>query len=47
MNKVLLDQGLAPRTAELLRVSGWDAVPVIEAGLGSGTGKPDGRGRRP
>jgi predicted nuclease of predicted toxin-antitoxin system len=31
--RVLLDQGLAPRTALLLRSAGWDAVHVSEVGL--------------
>jgi len=31
--RVLLDQGLAPRAAVLLRSAGWDAVHVSEAGL--------------
>jgi len=30
---VLLDQGLAPRAAALLRLSGWDALHVSEVGL--------------
>jgi predicted nuclease of predicted toxin-antitoxin system len=33
MRKVLLDQGLAPRAAKLLRAEGWDALHVGEAGL--------------
>jgi len=33
MNPVLLDQGLAPNAAVLLRVDGWDAIHVMEAGL--------------
>jgi predicted nuclease of predicted toxin-antitoxin system len=33
MKKVLLDQGLAPRAAMLLRTNGWDALHVGEAGL--------------
>ena len=33
MNRVLLDQGLAPHTAALLRFEGWDAIHVAEAGL--------------
>ena len=33
MRRVLLDQGLAPRAAALLRAEGWDALHVIEAGL--------------
>ncbi len=28
MKRVLLDQGLAPRAAELLRADGWDAIHV-------------------
>jgi hypothetical protein len=35
MKRVLLDQGLAPAVAGLLRESGWDAVHVSEVGLGS------------
>jgi predicted nuclease of predicted toxin-antitoxin system len=31
--KVLLDQGLAPRAAALLRQAGWDALHASEAGL--------------
>jgi predicted nuclease of predicted toxin-antitoxin system len=34
MKRVLLDQGLAPATAGILRDSRWDAVHVSEAGLG-------------
>ena len=30
MRRVLLDQGLAPRAAGLLRATGWDAVHVAE-----------------
>ncbi len=33
MKRVLLDQGLAPRAAALLRTRGWEAVHVSEAGL--------------
>ena len=33
MNRVLLDQGLAPNAAVLLREAGWDAIHVAEAGL--------------
>ena len=33
MIRVLLDQGLAPRAAALLRATGWDAVHVAEVGL--------------
>ena len=33
MKRVLLDQGLAPRVAALLRSDGWEAVHVIEVGL--------------
>ena len=33
MKRVLLDQGLAPRTAALLRSEGWEAQHVSEAGL--------------
>ena len=33
MKRVLLDQGLAPRAASLLRQEGWDAVHVSEIGL--------------
>jgi predicted nuclease of predicted toxin-antitoxin system len=33
MRKVLLDQGLAPRAAQLLRAEGWEALHVGEAGL--------------
>ena len=33
MNRVLLDQGLAPAVAALLREDGWDAVHVSEIGL--------------
>lgn len=30
MRRVLLDQGLAPRAAAMLRDDGWDAVHVSE-----------------
>ena len=33
MIRVLLDQGLAPRTAALLRSLGWDALHAGEVGL--------------
>jgi predicted nuclease of predicted toxin-antitoxin system len=33
MRRVLLDQGLAPGVAELLRADGWDALHVVEAAL--------------
>ena len=33
MNRVLLDQGLAPNAAALLRLDGWDAIHLIEVGL--------------
>ena len=33
MKRVLLDQGLAPRAAVLLRSEGWEALHVSEAGL--------------
>lgn len=33
MRRILLDQGLSPATAVLLRSDGWDALHVIEAGL--------------
>ncbi len=33
MRRVLLDQGLAPRAASLLRQDGWDALHVSEIGL--------------
>jgi predicted nuclease of predicted toxin-antitoxin system len=33
MRRVLLDQGLAPATAVLLRGEGWDAIHVAEVGL--------------
>ena len=33
MNRVLLDQGLAPKAAVILREEGWDAVHVMEVGL--------------
>jgi predicted nuclease of predicted toxin-antitoxin system len=29
----LLDQGLVPATAILLRADGWDAIHVLEAGM--------------
>lgn len=33
MNRILLDQGLAPRAAAILRHQGWDAVHVSEIGM--------------
>ena len=33
MKRVLLDQGLAPLAAALLRSAGWEALHVSEAGL--------------
>lgn len=33
MNRVLLDQGLSPRAAAILRELGWDAVHVSEISL--------------
>lgn len=33
MKRVLLDQGLAPRTAAILRDEGWDAIHVSEIDL--------------
>jgi predicted nuclease of predicted toxin-antitoxin system len=33
MNRVLLDQGMAPNAAALLRSDGWDAVHVMDVGL--------------
>ena len=33
MKRILLDQGLAPSAALLLRAEGWDAVHVREIGL--------------
>ncbi len=33
MTRILLDQGLAPRTATLLRECGFDAVHVAEIGM--------------
>jgi predicted nuclease of predicted toxin-antitoxin system len=33
MRRILLDQGLGPAAAALLRAEGWDAVHVSEAGL--------------
>ena len=33
MIRVLLDQGLAPGAAELLRTKGWFAIHVFEAGM--------------
>jgi predicted nuclease of predicted toxin-antitoxin system len=33
MKRVLLDQGLAPKAADLFRLDGWEAVHVSEAGL--------------
>lgn len=35
MKRILLDQGLAPLAAAILRESGWDALHVSEAGLQS------------
>jgi len=35
MRRVLLDQGLAPRAASILREDGWDAVHVFEIGMQS------------
>jgi predicted nuclease of predicted toxin-antitoxin system len=37
LKRVLLDQGLAPRTAELLRADGWEATHVAEVHLHSAT----------
>jgi len=33
MNRVLLDQGLSPQTAAILKRAQWDALHVLEAGL--------------
>jgi predicted nuclease of predicted toxin-antitoxin system len=33
MTRILLDQGLAPRAAKLLRAEGWEALHVGDAGL--------------
>ena len=33
MKRVLLDQGLSPTAAALLRSTGWDALHVMDAGL--------------
>jgi predicted nuclease of predicted toxin-antitoxin system len=33
MKRILLDQGLAPAAATLLRAAGWDVIHVSEAGL--------------
>lgn len=33
MKRVLLDQGLSPAAARVLRSEGWDAVHVMEVGL--------------
>ena len=33
MNRFLLDQGLPPRAAVLLREAGWDAIHVRELGM--------------
>ena len=33
MKRVLLDQGLAPLAAKILRDPGWDAIHVAELGL--------------
>lgn len=37
MSRILLDQGLSPRAAEILRASGWDAVHVSEIGMHKAT----------
>ena len=37
MKRILLDQGIAPRTAILLRAENWDAIHVSEAGLDRAT----------
>jgi predicted nuclease of predicted toxin-antitoxin system len=33
MKKALLDEGLSPRTAQMLREDSWDCIHVAEAGL--------------
>ena len=33
MKRVVPDQGLSPRTAEILNSAGWDAIHVADAGL--------------
>ncbi len=33
MRRILLDQGLSPSAAALLRGTGWDALHVMDAGL--------------
>lgn len=33
MKLVLLDQGIAPKAADLLRAEGWEALHVSEVGL--------------
>ena len=33
MRRILLDQGLAPRTAAILRQNGFDAVHISEIGM--------------
>lgn len=33
MRRILLDQGLSPAAAALLRADGWDALHVMEIGL--------------
>ena len=33
MERILLDQGLSPTAAALLRSDGWDALHVMDAGL--------------
>lgn len=37
MMRLLLDQGLAPGAASILRAHGWDAVHVYEVGLHTAT----------
>ena len=37
MRRILLDQGLAPGAAVLLRTEGWDALHVMEVGLDRAT----------
>jgi len=43
MTAVLLDQGLAPRTATVLRHRGIDAIHVSEIENVGGRGRPDSR----